>query len=85
MPPLSKVYITEIKQIIEEVKTGKFQKNKLEFIENPSVLEFLGLPGNTGYNEVVFVLLYLPTEAQLRKAMERKKEIIRLQLEDRNE
>jgi predicted nuclease of restriction endonuclease-like (RecB) superfamily len=34
-----------------KVKTGKFQKNKLEFIKNPSVLEFLGLPGNTGYSE----------------------------------
>jgi hypothetical protein len=35
------------------IKTGKFQKNKLEFIKNSSVLEFLGLPGNTGYSEAV--------------------------------
>ncbi|MCL2832772.1 MAG: PDDEXK nuclease domain-containing protein [Treponema sp.] len=34
-------------------KTKKFQTNKLEFIKNPSVLEFLGLPGNTGYSEAV--------------------------------
>ena len=34
-------------------KTGKYQKNRLEFIKNPSVLEFLGLPGNMGYSEAV--------------------------------
>lgn len=34
-----------------QVKTGIFQKNKLEFIKNPTVLEFMGLPGNTGYSE----------------------------------
>jgi predicted nuclease of restriction endonuclease-like (RecB) superfamily len=34
-------------------KTGKYQKDKLEFIKNPSVLEFLGLPGKTGYSEAV--------------------------------
>jgi predicted nuclease of restriction endonuclease-like (RecB) superfamily len=45
-----------------KIKTGKFQKNKLEFIKNPSVLEFLGLPGNTGYSEaVIFVLIDLKT------------------------
>ncbi len=32
-------------------KTKDFQQNKLEFIKNPSVLEFLGLPNNTGYTE----------------------------------
>jgi predicted nuclease of restriction endonuclease-like (RecB) superfamily len=37
----------------EKIKTGKFQKNKLEFIKNPSVLEFIGIPGNTGYSEAV--------------------------------
>jgi predicted nuclease of restriction endonuclease-like (RecB) superfamily len=43
------------KSVIKEMKTEtvKFQKNKLEFIKNPSVLEFLGLPGNTGYSEAV--------------------------------
>jgi len=41
------------KPVIKEmqVKTGKYQKNKLEFIKNPTVLEFLGLPNNTGYKE----------------------------------
>jgi RecB family endonuclease NucS len=32
-------------------KTTKYQKNKLEFIKNPTVLEFLGLPNNLGYKE----------------------------------
>jgi predicted nuclease of restriction endonuclease-like (RecB) superfamily len=36
-----------------QTKTGKYKKSKLEFIKNPSVLEFLGLPGNTGYSEAV--------------------------------
>ena len=40
------------KPVVKEMqtKTGKYQKNKLEFIKNPSVLEFLGLPGNKGYS-----------------------------------
>jgi len=43
------------KPVIKEMqtKTKKYQKDKLEFIKNPSVLEFLGLPGNTGYSEAV--------------------------------
>jgi predicted nuclease of restriction endonuclease-like (RecB) superfamily len=43
------------KTVIKEMrsKTGKYQKDKLEFIKNPSVLEFLGLPGKTGYTEAV--------------------------------
>jgi predicted nuclease of restriction endonuclease-like (RecB) superfamily len=43
------------KPVIKEMqsKTGKFQKNKLEFIKNPSVLEFLGLPANSGYSEAL--------------------------------
>ena len=32
-------------------KTKEFQQDKLEFIKNPSVLEFLGLPNNKGYTE----------------------------------
>ena len=32
-------------------KTKNFQNDKLSFIKNPSVLEFLGLPANTGYTE----------------------------------
>jgi predicted nuclease of restriction endonuclease-like (RecB) superfamily len=43
------------KPVIQEMhsKTGKYQKNRLEFIKNPSVLEFLGLPGNAGYSEAI--------------------------------
>jgi len=32
-------------------KTKKLQQDKLEFIKNPAVLEFLGLPNNKGYTE----------------------------------
>jgi predicted nuclease of restriction endonuclease-like (RecB) superfamily len=32
-------------------KTKELQNDKLEFIKNPSVLEFLGLPSNAGYTE----------------------------------
>jgi predicted nuclease of restriction endonuclease-like (RecB) superfamily len=32
-------------------KTSAFQNEKLEFIKNPAVLEFLGLPDNSGYTE----------------------------------
>jgi len=32
-------------------KTQGFQQDKLEFIKNPAVLEFLGLPDNSGYIE----------------------------------
>jgi hypothetical protein len=32
-------------------KTADFQQDKLEFIKNPAVLEFLGLPANSGYIE----------------------------------
>ena len=52
-----RLLLSQVKKaaVIKEmkIKTGKFQKNKLEFIKNPSVLEFLGLPGNTGYSEAV--------------------------------
>ena len=43
------------KPVIKEMKskTIKYQKNKLEFIKNPTVLEFLGLPNNTGYKESI--------------------------------
>ena len=34
-----------------EEKTKEFQHDKLEFIKNPTVLEFLGLPGNMSYRE----------------------------------
>lgn len=36
-----------------EEKTALFQNDRREFIKNPSVLEFLGLPGNKGYTETV--------------------------------
>jgi len=39
------IVITEMKE-----KTADFQ-DKLEFIKNPAVLEFLGLPNNSGYIE----------------------------------
>jgi predicted nuclease of restriction endonuclease-like (RecB) superfamily len=32
-------------------KTKEYQQDKLEFIKNPSVLEFLALPNNQGYTE----------------------------------
>jgi predicted nuclease of restriction endonuclease-like (RecB) superfamily len=39
--------------IIQEMKrkTGGYQHDEFEFIKNPTVLEFLGLPGNSGYTE----------------------------------
>jgi predicted nuclease of restriction endonuclease-like (RecB) superfamily len=37
---------TEMKE-----KTSNFQQNKLAFIKNPSVIEFLGLPSNVTYTE----------------------------------
>jgi predicted nuclease of restriction endonuclease-like (RecB) superfamily len=39
-----------VKNEMEE-KTSGFQNDKLEFIKNPSVVEFLGLPSNAGYTE----------------------------------
>ena len=39
-----------VKQEMQE-KTSDYDKNKLEFIKNPTVLEFLGLPANKGYTE----------------------------------
>ncbi|MCL2230657.1 MAG: PDDEXK nuclease domain-containing protein [Treponema sp.] len=51
-----RLLISQVKKpVVKEMqtKTKKYQKDKLEFIKNPSVLEFLGLPGNTGYSEAV--------------------------------
>lgn len=45
---------SQIKEPVEQEmveKTSSFQNDKLEFIKNPSVLEFLGLPNNLGYTE----------------------------------
>lgn len=38
-------------QIEMQQKTEAYQQNKLEFIKNPTVLEFMGLEGNKGYDE----------------------------------
>lgn len=39
--------------VVQEMKekTAEFQHDKLEFIKNPTVLEFLGLPNNKSYQE----------------------------------
>jgi len=45
---------SQIKEpVIQEMKerTKDFQQDKFEFIKNPAVLEFLGLPNNSGYTE----------------------------------
>ncbi|MEI6142251.1 MAG: PDDEXK nuclease domain-containing protein [Mariniphaga sp.] len=52
---------SQIKEPVENEmreKTKEFQDDKFEFIKNPTVLEFLNLPANTGY-----------TEAQLEQAL----------------
>lgn len=53
MSPSKEPVVQEMKE-----KTKGFQQDKLEFIKNPCVLEFLNLPANTGY-----------TEAELEKAL----------------
>jgi len=45
---------SQIKEpVVQEMteKTKGFQQDKFEFIKNPAVLEFLGLPNNAGYTE----------------------------------
>jgi len=45
---------SQIKEpVVQEMKekTKYFQQNKFELIKNPAVLEFLGLPENSGYTE----------------------------------
>jgi predicted nuclease of restriction endonuclease-like (RecB) superfamily len=45
---------SQVKEPVEaemKQKTRVFQEDKLAFIKNPSVLEFLGLPGKSGYSE----------------------------------
>ena len=39
-----------VKKEMEE-KTKEFQLDKMEFIKNPAILEFLNLPSNIGYTE----------------------------------
>ncbi|MBQ9187521.1 MAG: DUF1016 family protein [Prevotella sp.] len=49
-----RMLISQVKEPVEQEmkeKTEAFQRDKLEFIKNPTVLEFLGLPGNKGYKE----------------------------------
>jgi predicted nuclease of restriction endonuclease-like (RecB) superfamily len=49
-----RLLLSQIKEpVIKEMqeKTKHFQHDKLAFIKNPTVLEFLGLPGNSGYVE----------------------------------
>ena len=46
--------ISQKKDVVEnemKERTNIFQKDKLEFIKNPTVLEFLGLPWNQSYLE----------------------------------
>ena len=49
-----RIVASQKKGVVEQEmkeKTADFQQDKLEFIKNPSVLEFLGLPNNKGYTE----------------------------------
>lgn len=49
-----RMLISHKKEVVEnemKEKTNIFQKDKLEFIKNPTVLEFLGLPNNLSYLE----------------------------------
>lgn len=49
-----RMLISQVKAPVEQEmkeKTDAFQRDKLEFIKNPTVLEFLGLPGNKSYQE----------------------------------
>jgi len=66
-------------------KTQGFQQDKLEFIKNSAVLEFLGLPNNSGYIEAelgkAIIDHNLPTEEELVTEIERQKEILRIQNE----
>lgn len=49
-----RLLLSQVKEPIEnemKEKTAIFQQDKLEFIKNPTVLEFLGLPNNKSYKE----------------------------------
>lgn len=49
-----RMILSQVKEPVEQEmkeKTQTFQQDKLAFIKNPTVLEFLGLPGNKGYKE----------------------------------
>jgi predicted nuclease of restriction endonuclease-like (RecB) superfamily len=45
---------SQIKEPVEQEmkeKTADFQNDKLAFVKNPAVMEFLGLPDNSAYTE----------------------------------
>ncbi|MCL2283536.1 MAG: PDDEXK nuclease domain-containing protein [Fibromonadales bacterium] len=49
-----RLLLSQVKDGVEKEmkqKTAAFQSDKLEFIKNPTVLEFLGLKNNKGYSE----------------------------------
>ena len=49
-----RLLLSQVKEPVEnemKEKTTMFQQDKLEFIKNPTVLEFLGLPNNKSYKE----------------------------------
>ena len=49
-----RLLLSQVKEPVEnemKEKTSMFQQDKLEFIKNPTVLEFLGLPDNKSYKE----------------------------------
>ena len=49
-----RMIVSQVKEPVEKEmkeKTQTFQQDKLAFIKNPTVLEFLGLPGNKAYKE----------------------------------
>jgi predicted nuclease of restriction endonuclease-like (RecB) superfamily len=49
-----RLLLSQVKDGVEKEmkqKTAVFQSDKLEFIKNPTVLEFLGLKNNKGYSE----------------------------------
>lgn len=49
-----RLLLSQVKAGVKEEmmqKTATYQRDKLEFIKNPTVLEFLGLPSNSGYKE----------------------------------
>jgi len=49
-----RMLLSQIKEPVTkemQEKTAEFQQDKLAFIKNPTVMEFLGLPANSGYME----------------------------------
>ena len=81
-----RMLMSQVKEsVVQEMqeKTKEFQQDKLEFIKNPAVLEFLGLPSNKGYNEQLFATKYkllLPTPEELQAEIENQKQIYLMQM-----